>query len=88
MLVHNKAMKNVYKLPDDYKPIKNWDEVTRRLKEYHGIDPKLASERLHAIKEGITGNPDVIFDKTGGVYHANTRELLGYLTEGGAKAIK
>jgi hypothetical protein len=87
VLVHNKAMRLGGSLPEGYKGLTDWDEMTRRLDRYHGIDSTLASERLHAIKTsaGRGGAADVIFDKTGGVYDPVSRELLGSLTEGGAK---
>jgi hypothetical protein len=58
-----------------------------RLERFHGIDQHLASERLHTMKSKLGYHPDdnVIFDLTGNVYDPRTLELLGSLTEGGAK---
>jgi len=44
-------------------------------------------ERIHAIKQvnRIPNDADLIFDATGGAYHPHTGELLGLLTEGGAR---
>jgi hypothetical protein len=63
------------------------DEVFRRLERFHGIDPNLASDRLHAIKRisGRAAMDNVIFDLTGNVYDPLTLEWLGSLTEGGSQ---
>ena len=73
-------------LPADAKVVTSFPEIARRLADNHGIDPVLASDRLHAIKQRarLGRNEDVIFDRTGGVYDAMTGELLGSLTEGGS----
>jgi hypothetical protein len=62
-------------------------EIFRRLERFHGIDPGLASDRLHAIKEksGRGASDNVIFDLTGNVYNPDTLKWLGSLTEGGGK---
>jgi hypothetical protein len=62
-------------------------EIFGRLEEYHGIDPALASERLHAIKKksGRGAGDNVIFDLTGNVFDPDTLEWLGSMTEGGSK---
>jgi len=64
----------------------NAAEVFRRLETFHGIDPALASERLHQIKDAAFhgGADNVIFDLTGNVYD-ELGNLIGSLTEGGAK---
>jgi RHS repeat-associated protein len=73
-------------LPDNARRLKNVTELFRRLQEHHGIDPNLASERLHKIKSiaGLGPADNVIFDLTGGVYHPTTLTFLGSLTTGGA----
>jgi len=78
------------RIPGDTRYLKNVDDVFKRLKKYHGIDHHTASQRLHKLKSKIKGsrkNPDVIFDRTGGVY-SPTGEFLGSLTEGGKKCVK
>ncbi len=68
-------------------PIYTNDErfVFRRLRKFHGIDPRLAGERLHEIKQraGRAPDDDVLFDLTGNVFDPSTRAKLGSLTEGG-----
>jgi len=91
VLVHNKAMPfEVPTLPSNARVLENPQEVYRRLEQYHGIDPKVASERLHQIKANAVRGADdnVLFDMTGNVYDPVTREWLGSLTEGGAKFIR
>ena len=74
-------------LPKAARTTREVSEVFRRLERFHGIDPVTASERLHDIKRGSGLRPDenVMFDLTGGVFNPETRELLGTLTEGGAR---
>ncbi len=69
---------------------KEIEEVFNHLEKHHGVNRKLASERLHKIKQenGLGGADNVVLDYTGNVYNPKTLELLGSLTEGGAKAIK
>lgn len=64
----------------------NFDEVARRLAQNHGIDPNVASDRLHAIKQanGLGGADNVVFDLTGNVWDPRTGDYLGSLTQGGA----
>lgn len=59
-------------------------------KSYHGIDPVLASERLHNLKDkcGYGADDNVIFDFCGGVYDPETLDWIGSLTEGGAQRRK
>lgn len=66
------------------------EQVFRHLEKYHGIDRRLASERLHDMKSknGLPNDVDLIFDMTGNVYSPTTLELLGSLTQGGAKLIR
>jgi hypothetical protein len=54
---------------------------------FNGIPRWLASDRLHAIKRaaGLGGADNVLFDFSGGIWHSETREWLGSLTEGGAR---
>ena len=63
----------------------NFDWISSRLARYHGIDPVLASERLHEIKEaaGLGPADNVLFDRTGNVFDRVSGDLLGSLTEGG-----
>jgi len=70
--------------------LSDFDTVAKHLQKHHGIDPKLASQRLHDIKKatGRGGADNVIFDMTGNVFDPKTGERLGSLTEGGAKIIK
>ena len=65
-------------------------DVFKHLEKYNGIDPRLASDRLHEIKKasGRGGADNVIFDMTGNVYDPITKEWLGSLTQGGAQAVK
>jgi RHS repeat-associated protein len=73
-------------LPAAARSTTNVAEVFRRLQQFNGIDPTLASERLHQIKAaaGLGAAENVLFDLSGGVYHPVTRALLGNMTTGGA----
>jgi len=75
------------KLPKAAKVLNKFDDVAKHLKKYNGIDPKLASKRLHQIKKAnnLGGADNVIFTKSGDIYSQKTKELIGSLTEGGAK---
>jgi hypothetical protein len=81
---------DVPKQPDNAQTITDNKTVFNQLKKHHGIDPKIASERLHEIKRISGRGPadNVIFDKTGNVYDPVTKEWLGSLTQGGAKNIR
>jgi len=70
----------------DARTVTDPGEVYRRLEKYHGIDPNLASERLHQIKPetGHGASDNVIFDLSGNVYD-QSGNWLGSLTEGGSK---
>jgi hypothetical protein len=72
-------------LPAHATVLTDTNEVFKRLKRNHGIDPATASERLHALKKksGRGADDNVIFGVTGCVYDSDTREWLGSLTEGG-----
>ena len=74
----------------DYLPARartygDFDEAAAHLERFHGIDPRVASARLHAIKDefGLSGADHVLIDRTGNVYDPVTREWLGSLTQGG-----
>ena len=77
-------------LPKNARILTNETDVFKHLQKYNGIDPKLASERLHAIKKAANRGPadNVLFDMTGNVYDPVTKEWLGSMTYGGAKAIR
>ncbi len=53
------------------------------LEKHSGLDPKVASNRLHKLKEGggLGAADDVVIGKTGDVYNASTGERLGTLTD-------
>lgn len=74
-------------LPFNARSTKSFDYIADRLDEFHGINRTTASERLHQIKYEVGRGPadDVLFDLTGNVYDPRTRELLGSLTQGGAR---
>lgn len=74
------------RLPGQARTTYDAAEAFRRLEKFNGISPALASERLHGIKQaaGLGGADNVIFDLSGGVYHPETLEFLGTMTEGGA----
>ena len=61
-------------------------KIFKSLEENNGIDPNLASKRLHEIKQenGFKGE-NVVLDWTGNVYNPYTGDLIGSLTQGGAK---
>lgn len=77
-------------MPDfPFRTIRNFDAIARRLSQFHGISRELASRRLHALKafHGLSGDENVIFDRTGNVYQdvSGRLEPVGSLTAGGAK---
>ncbi len=55
------------------------------LDDFHGLDPHVASNRLHTIKQqaGLSAADDVIIGRSGDVYEATTGEWLGTLTDPG-----
>jgi len=59
--------------------------VYARLEKYHGIAKRVASNRLHRIKAEHFLPPDfeLLFHRTGNVYRADDRTLIGSLTAGG-----
>lgn len=59
------------------------EAACRHLSKYHGIDPNVASNRLHKLKQsaGLGPADDVIIGRTGNVYDARTGERLGSLTD-------
>jgi hypothetical protein len=68
------------------KPFRGPDAAKRafgHLEKHHGLDPKVASNRLHKLKEngGLGAADDVVIGKTGDVYNASTGERLGTLTD-------
>ncbi|WP_424951780.1 hypothetical protein [Deinococcus sp.] len=93
-LVHNfpdaGAVKNLFDLPPSakiYKSESAMQDLFARLEKFNGIDPKLASERLHKLKlqNGFGGADNVVVDATGNVFNPKTGEAMGSLTQGGAK---
>lgn len=58
-------------------------EAYKHLQKYHGIDPNVASNRLHKIKQqaGLGAADDVVIGRTGDVYNGKTGEFLGQLTD-------
>jgi RHS repeat-associated protein len=59
-------------------------DAFKHLAKYHGIDPTVASERLHQIKQsaGLGAADNVVIGRTGDVYNPYTGERIGSLTEG------
>jgi len=79
-------------VPDfPFRTTRSFDAIAYHLTRYCGISRELASKRLHALKafRGLSGNANVVFDMSGGVYLAIAQELepVGSLTAGGAKEI-
>jgi hypothetical protein len=58
-------------------------DAFKHLQQFHGIDPNVASERLHRIKDGagLGGADNVVIGRTGDVYNAQTGERIGSLTQ-------
>ncbi len=58
-------------------------QAYKHLQKYHGVDPTVASNRLHKIKQqaGLGAADDVAIGRTGDVYNAATGERLGSLTD-------
>lgn len=58
-------------------------EAFKHLERFHEIEPTVASNRLHKLKEqGNLGPADaVVIGRTGDVYNAATGERLGTLTD-------
>jgi hypothetical protein len=55
----------------------------KHLENFHGVDAKDASHRLHRLKgqAGLGPADDVVIGRTGDVYNAVTGERLGSLTD-------
>ena len=53
------------------------------LEKFHGLDPKVASNRLHVLKKqgGLRASDDVAIGRTGDVFNERTGERLGSLTD-------
>lgn len=73
-----------------FRTFTNEQAAFQHLEKYHGINPKLASERLHDIKRAAGRGPadNVAIDRTGNVFNPKSGEWLGSLTQGGAKPIR
>jgi hypothetical protein len=58
-------------------------QAYKHLEKFHGLDPTVASNRLHKIKAqaGLGATDDVAIGRTGDVYNALTGERLGSLTD-------
>jgi len=65
---------------------KDANRIFKHLEKNHGIEPNLASERLHEIKRaaGLRGDENVTFGMSGDVYDPSGN-LIGSLTQAGAK---
>ena len=46
------------------------------------MDADTASQRLHKLKKGIEGNPDMVFSYSGDVYDSPSGDLVGSLVHG------
>ena len=82
-------IRQVNGLPKNARLSSNVDNVFGRLLRNHGIDRNLASQRLHQLKKsnGFGGADNVVFDMTSNVFNPSTGELMGSLTQGGAKLL-
>ena len=58
------------------------DVVFKHLERHNGVEPHVASDRLHEIKsrENLGGADNVVVDLTGNVFHPVTGEHIGMLT--------
>lgn len=58
------------------------DRAYAHLREFHGVDPGTATERLHRIKQrsGLGPTTNVVIGRTGDVYEEMSGEFLGSLT--------
>ena len=68
------------------RPFRGTDAPARafaHLRDYHGIDPVIASNRLHKLKAagGLGPADEVVIGRTGDVHHPGTGERLGSLTD-------
>jgi RHS repeat-associated protein len=59
------------------------EEAFKHLEKNHGLDPTIASNRLHKLKELFNLAPDdnVVIGRTGDVYDERTGNYLGSLTD-------
>jgi hypothetical protein len=59
------------------------DRAYAHLRDYHGVPPGTASDRLHRIKQrsGLSPIASVAIGRTGDVYDEMTGEHLGSLTD-------
>ncbi len=59
------------------------EDAIAHLARYHGIDPWVASNRLHRLKEiaGLGAADNVVIGHTGDVYTEMTAERIGSLTD-------
>ncbi len=74
----------IYNIPG--RPFRGKDapqKAFRHLETYHGVDPRVASNRLHKMKEqaNLGAADDVVMGRTGDVYNAKTGERIGSLTD-------
>jgi hypothetical protein len=78
------GVRNLGDLPRGARTTKDEQYMFQRLQNNNGIDPNVASNRLHQIKKenGLRGNDNVTFDMLGNVYGPNG-DHLGSLTQGG-----
>jgi hypothetical protein len=55
----------------------------QHLERFHGVDPVVASNRLHKLKKagGLGAADDVVIGRTGDVYNAANGQRLGSLTD-------
>ena len=85
--VHNGCgadlVREVNDLPSNARINMDEEAMFERLESDMGIDRYTASERLHAIKAANQLGPadNVYFDMTGTVFHPDSGEALGLLTQ-------
>ncbi len=77
------AAKNLKDLPADAFTHGDADLAFKRLERFQKVDPNVASDRLHTINDAnnLGGADNVIFDATSGVFHPETGEYPGTLTQ-------
>jgi len=58
-------------------------DAFKQFEKYHGVNPIVASERLHRIKDpaGLAPRDNAIIGRTGDVYDPYTGELIGSLRQ-------
>jgi hypothetical protein len=79
-ITHNTSMETI---PGN--PFRGTDAPVRafaHLAAHHGVPPRAASDRLHAMKQrhGVGAAEDVVIERTGGVFRETPVEWLGTLT--------